>query len=159
MIRMMLRITILHLLLITTLATTDRDARLRGSRDERMREHDEAQRKLPADDNMATNSNPGLSALKHFGIDPKAFTVAGADSVTFVPCYDNKVCTPLSVIENLTDADVTLQNIKCTSVEDCEQGECRHVLYEGLLCDYGNQALCQYECVYDDTAGDGDLPD
>ena len=52
---------------------------------------------------MATNSNPGLSALKHFGLDPNDFTVAGGDSVTFVPCYDNKVCLPLSVIVNLTD--------------------------------------------------------
>jgi hypothetical protein len=144
MITMMLQITILHLLLIANMASAG-DVRLRGSRDEHMRD----ERKLPSDD-MAT--------LTHFGLDPNDYKETRGGSDTFVPCNDNKVCLPLSVIIDKIDDAILQRNVECRSVEGCSQGECRHVLNQGLLCDSGNQLRCQYECVYDDTAGDGNLP-
>jgi hypothetical protein len=140
----MLRIPVLCLVLFTRVSAEN--TRLRGGQTSI---RDEA-RKLP--------SAGDLSSLKYFGLDPHEFTVTNADTGTFIQCNDVKVCLPLSVIIDSIDDAILQLRVDCTSVEGCSQGECRHVPNVGLLCDAADGLLCGNECVYDDLAGDENLP-
>jgi len=156
---LLLRKTTLSLLLM--LYSVSGTANLRGNEDvvERRRNQEET-----------TNSNSGLEALRHFGLNPLDFAAGGSSKSTttissaalpFEPCDDVKTCLQLSVILAEIDDTILQGNVECTDVEDCATlerpgAECRFV--EGdLKCDVEGKLYCGFPCVEDDTSGNGNI--
>lgn len=66
------------------------------------------------------------------------------DSNQAVPCLDNKMCLPLATL------NVAMR--ECNGPEDCALGECRYNTNTlTTVCDTGDDSLCSYDCVEDDS--------